>query len=234
MPGIGTDPATDVALLSWLQLHDSAMPAGRLVHSHGFEEWLARRPEADAEAIESAVIAYLEHAFATMDATITAGAWRAYPAVLPLLELDDLASTYKLSRNARTASVATGRQLAGTAQEIGLAGDDRYLAAVVAQTTAGHCAVVEGALQARLGIPLQLAVAGSIRSMLAGLLSVAVRTGRLGPLRSQRIQHRNVAAITKLAREAAERDLGDLSSTAPTFEISGMCHETRTARLFAT
>ncbi|OJZ63046.1 hypothetical protein [Mycolicibacterium diernhoferi] len=30
--------ATAVAL--WLQLHDSAFPAGRMVHSDGLEEWL--------------------------------------------------------------------------------------------------------------------------------------------------------------------------------------------------
>lgn len=32
-----------VALMAWMQLHDSAFPAGRLVHSHGLEEWLAQR-----------------------------------------------------------------------------------------------------------------------------------------------------------------------------------------------
>ena len=48
-------------------------PAGRLVHSHGLEEWLSTRPDAGVDAIEAAVGGYLAHAYAPLDATITAG-----------------------------------------------------------------------------------------------------------------------------------------------------------------
>jgi urease accessory protein len=43
-----------------------------------------------------------------------------------------------------------------------------------------------------------------------------------------------VPTVLDLTREACCRSLDDLSSTAPALEISGMRHETRTARLFAT
>ena len=39
MPAITTDP--DVAVALWMQLHDSAFPSGRMVHSLGLEQWLA-------------------------------------------------------------------------------------------------------------------------------------------------------------------------------------------------
>ena len=48
-----------VALMAWMQLHDSAFPAGRLVHSHGLEEWLAQRPDAGPDEVSAAVIDYV-------------------------------------------------------------------------------------------------------------------------------------------------------------------------------
>lgn len=232
MPAITTDP--DVALALWMQLHDSAFPAGRMVHSQGLEQWLAERPDAGDDDIAAAVTGYLADCYAPLDATITAAAWRAAPRHSALAELDELTGTYKLFDNARTASESAGRQLTAAARHSGLAPDCAYLNAVIDGATPGHCAVVEGALQAGLGIPLHLAALGSLRSMMASMLSAAVRLGRLGPLRSQRIQTESASLLADLAREACDRDIDDVWSVAPAFEISGMHHETRTSRLFAT
>jgi urease accessory protein len=232
VPAITTDHATAIAL--WLQLHDSAFPAGRMVHSHGMEEWLAQRPDADAAAIEAAVCGYLIHGYATLDATVTAAAWRDWQSARRLGELDELIASYKLFGNARTASVSAGRQLTATACEIGVAEQHPYLRAVLAGSTPGHAAVVDGVVQAHLGVSEQLAVLGSLRSLMASVLSAAVRLGRLGPLQSQRIQLRTAATMTRAAELACERPLSELSSLSPALEISGMCHEERTSRLFAT
>lgn len=244
MPATTTDGA--VALALWLQVHDSAFPAGRMVHSHGIEEWLSAHPGAGADEITTVIVEYLAHSFAPLDATITAAAWRAAPDHDALCALDELTSTYKLFDNARIASESSGRQLATAARNCGLAEGigcldgcldgylNGYLDAVIAGTTAGHCAVVDGALQAALGVPLRIAVLGSIRSMMASMLSAAVRLGRLGPLHSQRIQAATAADIVALADDACLRSLEDLYSTAPALEISGMRHESRSARLFTT
>ncbi|GAS87431.1 urease accessory protein UreF [Mycolicibacterium brisbanense] len=232
MPAITTDP--DVGAALWMQLHDSAFPAGRLVHSHGLEEWLAAHPDADAATLEATVFGYLIHGHAPLDATITAHAWSAADAPDRLAELDELAASYKLFGNARTASTAIGRQLASTATEIGMVGDDAYISGVITGVFPGHAAVVDGAVQSRLGIPRHIAVLGSMQSMMASLLSAAVRLGRLGPLQSQRIQLRGAELAVQLSKEACERPLHELSSTTPALEISGMRHEERTSRLFAT
>ncbi|CDO31889.1 urease accessory protein UreF [Mycolicibacterium porcinum] len=232
MPATTTDP--DVALTRWMQLHDSAFPAGRMVHSHGLEEWLAARPGADAAALETAVCGYLTHGFGPLDATVTAHAWLAADSPRSLSDLDELTGSYKLFDNARTASTSTGRQLAATAVDIGIAVDHQYLVAVRDGKNPGHAAVVDGVVQAQLGVPQQLAVLGAVRSMMASMLSAAVRLGRLGPLQSQRIQLRNADLAVRLARESCQRPLQDLSGTAPGLEISGMRHEERTSRLFAT
>ncbi|WP_019511156.1 MULTISPECIES: urease accessory UreF family protein [Mycobacteriaceae] len=231
MPATTTDLTTALAL--WLQLHDSAFPAGRMVHSHGLEEWLHRRPEAGADAVETVVCGYLRHGVATLDATITAHAWLADD-LDTLADLDDLAATYKLFGNTRTASVSAGGQLAATAVDIGIGQRHPYLLAVATGAVPGHAAVVDGVVQALLGIPREVAVIGVLRSMMASLLSAAVRLGRLGPLQSQRIQLRNAEAMAVLAHAACERPLSELSSVSPALEISGMRHEERTSRLFAT
>jgi urease accessory protein len=232
MPVITTDP--DIALLLWMQLQDSAFPAGRMVHSLGLEQWLADRPDADDQQIAAVVTGYLADGHAPLDATITAAAWRAAPHQESLCELDELIATYKLFDNARTASESAGRQLTAAARNTGLATQCRYLDAVADGATPGHCAVVDGALQAGLGIPLQVAVLGSIRSAMASMLSAAVRLGRLGPLRSQRIQADSVSLVAELAHDACDRGLDDIWSVVPALEISGMRHETRASRLFAT
>lgn len=232
MPAITTDSPAARAL--WLQLHDSAFPAGRMVHSHGLEEWLTERPDAGPDDIADAVLSYLAESYAPLDATFVAAAWRACEADCRLLELDGLLHSYKLSDHARIASTSTGRQLASATHATGLAVDSDYLMAVLSGETPGHNAVVEGALQAHLGIALDTAVMGSVRTQLASMLSAAVRLGRLGPLSSQRIQARSIARIVDLAEQACLRDTDDVWSTAAAMEISGMRHEIRTARLFAT
>ncbi|MEH3142570.1 MAG: urease accessory protein UreF [Mycobacterium kyogaense] len=232
MPAITTEPAASLAL--WMQLHDSAFPSGRMVHSHGLEEWLTERADAGPADIAEAVMGYLSESYAPLDATFVAAAWRAHATDGSLLELDQRLDSYKLSDNGRTASTSTGRQLASAAHATGLAAESDYLVAVLSAATPGHNAVVEGALQAQLGIALGAAVMGSLRTQLAAMLSAAIRLGRLGPLASQRTQVRAVDLIVDLAAQACRRALEDVSSTAPTLEISGMRHETRTARLFAT
>lgn len=232
MPAITTDP--DVALALWMQLHDSAFPTGRMVHSQGLEQWLAERPDTDHDDIERTVVAYLRNSYAPMDGTIAAAAWRAAEDLQALCALDDVAASYKLFGNARVASESAGRQLAAAARQCGLDDDWPYLEVVLSGATPGHSAVVEGALQALLGIPVHVAVLGSLRSMMASMLSAAIRLGRLGPLHSQRIQARTAPLLVELARAACDRAVADVWSVAPALEISGMRHETRTARLFTT
>ncbi|WP_083736698.1 urease accessory protein UreF [Mycobacterium sp. MS1601] len=221
------------ALALWMQLHDSAFPAGRMVHSNGFEEWLALHPCARGAEIEVCALDYLTFAVATLDATVTAAAWRATPSMVTLCELDTVLTSYKLTGNARSASQTAGRQLAVTAQQVGLCSSDGYLTAVIAGSTPGNLAVVEGAVQAAIGVSVHTAVLGSLRSALAAVLSAAVRLGRLGPLEAQRIQVRSVEGVVALADAACSRPLEEMASTTMQLEIAGMRHENRSQRLFA-
>ncbi|CAN3130790.1 urease accessory protein UreF [Mycobacterium sp. smrl_JER01] len=231
MSAITTEHA---ALALWMQLHDSAFPAGRMVHSQGLEEWLTERPGAGPDDIGRAVLGYLAEGYAPLDATFVAAAWRAGSSGPRLQELDELLESYKLFDNARIASTSAGRLLVSAAHHIDLITDCDYLDTVARGDAPGHNAVVEGAVQARLGISMHTAVLGSVRTQMASMLGAAVRLGRLGPRHSQRIQADNVTRVVELTDDACAREVDDVWSTAPTLEISGMRHEVRTARLFAT
>jgi urease accessory protein len=206
---MGTEPL--LADLAWLQLHDSAFPSGRFVHSNGLEAWLALHPSAGEPEIRDAVRAYVRGSVATLDAVVLGHAWLA------------------------DSSESCGRQLATVARRVlsVVAGSD-YLGLVVAGHTPGNQAVVDGVVQRALGVERDRAIAGAIRSSYAGLLSAAVRLGRTGPMRAQQLLFDDTPWIADLARTAECAPLESVTSFVPELEIAAMRHETTAARLFST
>jgi urease accessory protein len=230
-----SDPSAGAAAqLCWLQLHDSAFPAGRFVHSNGLESWLAAHPEAGEPELMELVHAYLGESVGTLDAPVAAHAWAA-TALPDQLALDHLLTSYKITESARAASEGTGRQLALTARRaLPPAAGSPYLDAVAGNRTPGNQAVVEGVLQRLLGIGREQVVLGLLRSAHTGLLSAAIRLGRLGPMASVRLQYRDHALLAGIARRALATTPAELSSCLPDLEIHAMRHESTTARLFRT
>jgi urease accessory protein len=224
------------ALLAWLQIHDSAFPSGRFVHSNGVESWLSINPHASVDEICSLAMAFVMYSAGTLDAVATAYAWAASDCDV-LIELDDLLTSHKLSENARTASQTCGRQLAILLLKLNFptwspAAD--YLSAVSNGQAAGNLAVVEGTSQHALGIDQHDAVLGSVWSAHSGILSAAVRLGRLGSVRAQKelLLHRD--ELVRLAFEAVGTPIDEMYSAVIELEICAMQHETRSARTFTT
>ena len=220
------------AMLAWLQLHDSAFPSGRFVHSNGVEAWLGAHPQASTEEVCELADAYVAHNVASLDAVITGHAWAA-ATTAALIELDELTTSYKLSANSRTASGNCGRQLAGAARQIGI-DDCPFLVAVVSGETDGNLAVVEPVVARALGIGRFDTVLGAIRSAYTGVLTVAVRLGRIGPIRVQRALLERRSIMVELADLAVGTPLAEVHSTIPELDISAMRHETASARMFTT
>ena len=221
-----------VAYASWLQLHDSAFPSGRMAHSNGIESWLLHHTDIDDGALEQLIVDYVAESAATLDAVATATAWRA-TTVEQLIDIDQQLLSYKTSQNARTSSQAAGRQITTTIRKIGLVERSDYLDAVAERSTPGNVAVVEGAVQSSLGIPQDICVLGSLRSTMSLAVSVCVRLGRLGTLSGQRILTRNTDVLASLVDIALTTPLSKMASHAVELELRGMQHETRVCRHFA-
>lgn len=231
----GPDPAADpdLAALAWLQLQDSALPAGRFVHSHGLEAWLEAHPAAGEPEVAALAGEFVAGSVAPLDAVVLAHAWGADDGRLG--ELDRLLRTYKTSASARTASQGSGRRLARLARDaFGPLAGSPHLAAVLAGSVPGNLAVVEGLVHAALGVPRRQAVLGFLRAAHAGFLSAAVRLGRVGPTAVQRLLHAHHAALVRSADRALRTDLDGLGTCVPELDLHAMRHETRAARLFAT
>ncbi|SDF64034.1 urease accessory protein [Blastococcus aurantiacus] len=222
------------AELAWLQLHDSAFPSGRFVHSNGLEAWLAAHPAAGAEVIAAVIEAHLRHNVGTLDAVCVAHAYRA-GSTADLVRLDRLVRAHKLSAAARTASESCGRQLALAARRtLAPLDHDEFLGLVAAGETPGNLAVVEGVVHRGLSIGLARAVLGHLRSAYSGMLSAGVRLGRIGPLETQRRLFAGAPLLVELAGAAVETPIDGISAVTPELDVYAMRHETTAARLFST
>ena len=94
--------------------------------------------------------------------------------------------------------------------------------------------MIEGALARALGIPPRDAVLVELRGAAAGLLSAAVRLGRLTPMRAQALLAGLAPALERAADVALALGTEDLRSGAFELEVHAMAHRRAEARLFST
>jgi urease accessory protein UreF/urease accessory protein UreE len=221
-------------LLAALQLGDSALPIGRFVHSHGVEAWLRAHPEATEDELRRLVESAVVESVGPLDGAVLALAHRAASREL-LEELDARLTTRKMAPPARAASRSCGRRLAALAVDLTADPLVTGLAARVRSgATDGNLAVVAGTLARALGVGRRNAVLIELRGAAAGLLSAAVRLGRLTPMRAQAALLALSPAVDRAADDALARDVDDLRSGAFELEIHAVAHRRAGTRFFST
>jgi len=203
-----------------LQLADTAFPAGGFAHSAGLEAALRLGDPVDVAGFTREAIWQAAHGALVL----LRGAWQG-----GLAEWDRRAEAFLTSHVANRASRAQGRAFAAAAarafDEAG--GIDATIRAGEAR---GHHAPVVGAVARALGLGEDEAAAVFLHGAVRGVLSAAVRLGRIGPMEAQRL-HGGLAALCDRAL-AASREVARPTQTAPLLELLGARHDELYSRLF--
>ncbi|MDX6740432.1 urease accessory protein UreF [Actinocorallia sp. A-T 12471] len=224
-------------LLAQFQLTDSGFPSGMYTLSHGLEGY-AQLGLVGPDGLRALLTDLLYHSVGPADAAALVLAHRAVRADDwdRLVEVDRRLHAIKLSREQRTASVRTGRQVLDTAASAFAVPEGDRLAGLVAdRTTPGNHAVVVGTLYAGLDVPVERAVAGDLYAFAASWAAAAVRLARTDFRRAQALLREvrpDIAAVAATALAAADpRDLHGAAFVADTVSAA---HERAQARLFVT
>ena len=231
-----------VSYLSALQLSDSAFPSGRYTLSYGLEAVAQSGQLATQEpvpALTRLLSDGIRFGVAPSDGIALACAHRAsgpdgsvdWDVVT---RADRRLTAVKLAREARNASTRTGRALLTTATAvIGAAAIGNYAQRVHDRRTPGNHAVVLGLVSAALGVPRLDAVAGELYAFCASWVAAAVRLGLIDHRTAQHMLHQVRPVTAEAARNAADRDVTQISSCTPFLDVMAMRHEQAELRLFA-
>ncbi len=219
-------PDEGQALLSLLQLSDSALPIGGFSHSWGLETWVARGVVDSPKSAESAVRTLVEFTAAPFDGAACAIAHRlsCRDDERGFIELNRLLDAGRWCAEPARASTALGDRLRRLALEAGLIGSFPDCRA--------HHGAVFGWLTGKLCIDRSQAASAYLFSAAASLISACVRLVPLGHTDGQAILARMKPKITELADACVTAALEDIQSFAPLNEWACREHETLHTRLF--
>ncbi|GAA2723020.1 urease accessory protein UreF [Actinocorallia aurantiaca] len=224
-------------LLAQFQLTDSGFPSGMYTLSHGLEGYVQLRITGP-ETLRELLTDLLHHAVGPADAAALVLAHRAAAEGDwdRLVQVDRRLHAIKLSREQRTASVRTGRQVLDTAAFAFPVPEAARLAELVKEkSTPGNHAVVVGAIYAGLGVPVEQAVAGDLYAFAASWTAAAVRLARTDFRRAQALLREIRPDLVEAARTAlAAEDPRDLHGSVPVADVVSAAHERAEARLFVT
>jgi urease accessory protein len=227
-------PDANRQLLFLLQLTTTSFPTGAFNHSYGFETWIDAGEINSAPELEVACQDWLQYSAAHGDAAIAACAHRAAAAgdFAALINLDQICSAIKLSREAREASDKTGRALLRALRDIfSWAEAADYLRAIGAGDCEGHYPVVFGAAAASFGIAERPAILAYLFSAFSNLIGVAARLIPLGQTESQRLIYKAWPALQSAADSAIATPIAMIGTAMVGLDVASMRHERIHTRL---
>ncbi|MGE0237604.1 MAG: urease accessory protein UreF [Parvibaculaceae bacterium] len=222
------------ALLTTCQIVTSSFPTGSFCHSYGLEKLIAAGVASDAAAVEKICRAWLRFSLCTLDGVAAAHAYRVARTgdVARLADINRRIACMRLTREARQASLLTGRALATAASSV-IASPVLAEFRAYADGSAEGCQqpVIFGALMAAAGLDEDEGVAMFLQTSFTSLVGVGARLVPLGQSEVQAILTRARDLIVDCARICQSRSLDQMSAAATQLEIASMQHERQEARL---
>ncbi|MFI9602050.1 urease accessory protein UreF [Streptomyces sp. NPDC052043] len=229
------DPMPIQALLTGLQLTDSAFPSGYYTLSHGLEGFQQAR-EVTPRSLPALLHDLLRHSTGPADATALALTHRAVDADDwdQVVAVERRLYATKLGREARQAAVRTGRQLLDLADEVyGTPPIAHYRTLYREGTVRGCQPVVAGVVHAANGLTTRQAVTCELFAFAASLVGAALRLRLTDHRRAQVVLHGAARVIEETVEAALHRELADLGGCVPVADVMAGRHERAEARLFA-
>jgi len=227
-PGPEPTDFAELPLLLWLS---PAFPVGSFAYSHGLEWAVEAGDIVDAATLKEWLGALLRFGAPRSDAILFACAFRAAQSSdwARLNEINALAvalagsAERRLETCAQGAAFLSAMRAAWACAALGRlpdGGEPIAYPIAVGVAAAGHALNLELSLQA------------FVLSLIANLVSAAVRLGAIGQTDGQRTLAGLLPEARRLAMEAAGAGLDDLGSCAFRSDIAAIRHETQYSRLF--
>ncbi|ANH95204.1 MULTISPECIES: urease accessory protein UreF [unclassified Streptomyces] len=223
------------ALLTGLQLTDSAFPSGYYTLSHGLEGFQQARA-VTPRTLPALLADLLRHSVGPSDATALALTHRAAGAGDwdEVVAVERRLHATKLGREARQAAVRTGRQLLDLAAEVyGTEPIERYRELYRDGAVRGCQPVVAGVVHAGNGLTVEQAVTCELFAFAASFTGAALRLRLTDHRRAQVVLHGAAPVIEETVAAALGRELADLGGCVPVADVMAGRHERAEARLFA-
>ena len=220
------------ALLSLLQVSDTAFPTGSFAHSLGLEAFYDAGELTDSEDLRRFVELSLG-SVATSDCVALRTAYETDSAE-ELEYVDRLLTATKLTRELREASVATGRRFLASVGALGV--DDNALGGFAASArngnSPGNLAVGFGVAAPALDVELFDALHAYLYSTAASLVAAGQKLIPLGGSAAQRVLYGLQEEMTRAAKISERLGPGEMYAFAPTIDVRSMLHERQRVRLY--
>lgn len=217
-----------------LQNADTAFPSGAFAFSNGIEGLASLPHPFQIDALTNYVEATLRHRWNAMDRRALVHAYRAAGDIDRAAAIDRSMETASLAEPFRTGSRRAGKALLITHVRLATPEAERLRDAIAAGRMLGHLAVIQGCLWRVLGISEAEAAMMAGYQTIAGLVSAAVRLGRVGAIDGQRVIRDSLPVLaTILSEPVPYDDAVELESFAPLVDIASMRGADDGARLFS-
>ena len=220
------------ALLSLLQVSDTAFPTGAFAHSMGLEAFYDVGELRDAGDLRRFVELSL-NSMATSDCVALRAAYAAV-SVQELERIDWLLSATKLTRELREASAATGRRFLASVGALGVEDDllNGFAASVRDGYSPGNLAVGFGVAAPALDVGLTDALNAYLYTSAASLVATGQKLIPLGGSAAQRVLYELHEKIVEAAEESEALRPDEMYAFAPTIDVHSMLHERQRVRLY--